>query len=171
MELQDIISKQRSSLLEQLTRFRDMDDADFEQVLEEVLKEAREGELNLKQYPILFSLLEKFVKIGLMDQDAGMLAYQLFMGIKIDAEQSTEYFPSRDLELWSARVEKRSKEHERILKRVLELNEQVREKQRRVSGDRLVGLADSEPQDFLEELYSFVEDPPIQCLSISTQKH
>lgn len=135
-------------------------DDQFDNVIQEIISDVKEGKLNLIDTVKIFAYCSYFSKKGLIKYDLKTLKNIFFTGMNI-ASLSSEYCPNSKEELGKIAIEEVEEDMEDILKHFNILNDQLLDKMYKEKADEIMKHIPMKMEQFYEKFDRECMDIPI----------
>ncbi len=135
-------------------------DDQFENVIQEVISDVKEGKLNLIDTVKLFAYFSYFSRKGLIEYDLKTLKSVFFNGMNL-ASLSSEYCPNPKEELGKIAIEEVEEDMEDILKHFNTLNDQLLDKMYKEKADEVMKCIPMKMEQFYEKFDKECMEVPI----------
>ncbi len=135
-------------------------DDQFEDVIEEILEDVKEGKIKLVDMVKIFAYFSYFSRKGLIKYDLKILKAMFFAGMNVSS-LSSEYCPNVDEELGKIAIEEVAEDMEDILKHFHTLNNQLLDKMYKEKAEEIMKFIPMRMEKFYEKFDKECMDIPI----------
>ena len=135
-------------------------DDQFEDVIEEILEDVKEGKIKLVDMVKIFAYFSYFSRKGLIKYDLKILKAMFFAGMNVSS-LSSEYCPNVNEELGKIAIEEVAEDMEDILKHFHTLNNQLLDKMYKEKAEEIMKFIPMRMEKFYEKFDKECMDIPI----------